>query len=1145
MLSKKLHMKHYFLLVILFTRMLCNAQEMPSFTPPSPEASGLGSYGQVPVGMFTGTLQHSIPLFEVSQSNFKLPITLSYSSNGINVDKYASVVGMEWALNTGGVITRMLNDQEDEYYRVNLPDYVMGSDEMNDFLSNVMTGNIDTQPDLYSFNVNGFSGKFYFDQNWNPTQISPTPVKIEKLVNTTGNENELDFKLTTPDGVQYWFGGVNASEHSFSRSDDMGAGGFSAPSDVLDVAWYVSKIVLLNGEEILFQYLNNNFNYDSGISQVVSASYNSQPGSAPVYTSAQQRHPVINKSYSSISNISSITWGQGRLDFHYANRGTGNTLLKLNNIKLYDNNDTLIKGYHLNYFTALSDPTHTNIGAETNSSRLFLKELIPFDKNLVEDNKFTFDYYNTNELPPRLTYSRDYWGYFNGADNDYLVPNDVSYYTPTDYAEPPFNYSEVQYLFRNVGGDRKANGAFGVKGLLKKITYPTNGFNSFIYEPHTQYKGSHQYTNSLSESTSIQTIEDQYGTHSSNVIINNVPEQEVTIYPYVDRVFNCGGLGDPSHHTKATFYVYDITDNNNIFPIDFYFNPAYGGIPSTHGPSLIIDDDFLNTNPYFVKLEEGHDYEFKVVINRPCLNAGFSFNYFGNKQFVYQNEEVGGVRIKSIISNDGNTSYSEDYQYADLGSLNQSSGVTEQIKPGLSFSKSSSFFNGGPLGSPNDGTTINQGVALSSSSLTSLYFSQSYHIAYSSVVKSFNEGMNKGASQYNYNIAFDALPIIGSSSTLVGTPRTNSFGTGELLSEKHYKQTANGLKLIQEKINSYHTDTNLQNEIQGYTVGYDGFYNFTAVLYDFSTQGTTTYYDVNKYYVKSKWRYLDQTIEKQYDLNGLNPIETTTNYFYDNPDHLQVTRTEVLNSEGNLTKTKMQYPEDITSVVALTYDNLTTDELNAINLLKAPTNINPNRQNRVTTPIQTETIIEDINGNLLSKSVQRTNYKIESNLVLPFDIQVLKGTYSTTNTLENRIQYHKYDQDTGKPLEISKTDDVHVVYIWGYQNQFPIAKIENATYSQVQEFVSNLQSLSNADNDRTLNYDGKEGLLRQALDNLRNQLPNAMVSTYTYDPLIGVTSMTDPRGYTMYYEYDDFNRLLYIKDKAGNILSENEYNYGN
>jgi YD repeat-containing protein len=54
-----------------------------------------------------------------------------------------------------------------------------------------------------------------------------------------------------------------------------------------------------------------------------------------------------------------------------------------------------------------------------------------------------------------------------------------------------------------------------------------------------------------------------------------------------------------------------------------------------------------------------------------------------------------------------------------------------------------------------------------------------------------------------------------------------------------------------------------------------------------------------------------------------------------------------------------------------------------------------------------------------------------------------------------------------------------------------------------------------------------------------------MITTYTHDPLIGVTSMTDPREDTVYYRYDAFNRLIEVKDRDGNILSENTYNYKN
>jgi hypothetical protein len=51
------------------------------------------------------------------------------------------------------------------------------------------------------------------------------------------------------------------------------------------------------------------------------------------------------------------------------------------------------------------------------------------------------------------------------------------------------------------------------------------------------------------------------------------------------------------------------------------------------------------------------------------------------------------------------------------------------------------------------------------------------------------------------------------------------------------------------------------------------------------------------------------------------------------------------------------------------------------------------------------------------------------------------------------------------------------------------------------------------------------------------------VTTFTYDPLIGVRTITKPNGLTATCEYDQFNRLHLTRDGDNNILQRYQYPY--
>ena len=78
-------------------------------------------------------------------------------------------------------------------------------------------------------------------------------------------------------------------------------------------------------------------------------------------------------------------------------------------------------------------------------------------------------------------------------------------------------------------------------------------------------------------------------------------------------------------------------------------------------------------------------------------------------------------------------------------------------------------------------------------------------------------------------------------------------------------------------------------------------------------------------------------------------------------------------------------------------------------------------------------------------------------------------------------------------------------------------------------------------------YTGPSKILTKgdAIDDVRIHPKDVLVTTYTYEPLIGITSSTDPAGTSTYFEYDEFGRLKHIKDQDKNILQKSEYQYVN
>jgi hypothetical protein len=63
------------------------------------------------------------------------------------------------------------------------------------------------------------------------------------------------------------------------------------------------------------------------------------------------------------------------------------------------------------------------------------------------------------------------------------------------------------------------------------------------------------------------------------------------------------------------------------------------------------------------------------------------------------------------------------------------------------------------------------------------------------------------------------------------------------------------------------------------------------------------------------------------------------------------------------------------------------------------------------------------------------------------------------------------------------------------------------------------------------------------IDEVRLYPVGAMMTTYTYNPMIGMTSQCSVSNRISHYEYDGFGRLKLIKDEEGNIIKRIDYKF--
>ncbi|QOW10089.1 hypothetical protein Q73A0000_06805 [Kaistella flava (ex Peng et al. 2021)] len=549
--------------------------------------------------------------------------------------------------------------------------------------------------------------------------------------------------------------------------------------------------------------------------------------------------------------------------------------------------------------------------------------------------------------------------------------------------------------------------------------------------------------------------------------------------------------------------------------------PQYREPDFTYGIAELLEKIIFPTKGYTLFQYEPHDYN--KTIDR-TIN-GFNINITGNKI-------AGGPRVKKMITNENGNSDSKEFFYVNdyLNGVYTSSGVSGGMP---------NYFDEGNI---NNGNL--EYWKLSSSSYIPLNYTNGNYITYSKVYEKSNNGgviehtfsnQDNGAidlKSNNYQLIVGNIGYINtfepSNLSIVKNALDKlqynnlEMERGKPLNEKYYDSNKNLLKEITYNYNS--NPSRLTDKIRSI--------NYIADVYG-SPIDQAAYQLIAQMHIVSKMSaytifshqtYLNSVTTTDY-LNGNSIISNTQNVYQNFPHHQLISQKTTF-SDLSTQESKYQYA----------HEKGKTDMIAA---------------NMVGIPLET-TAIKKSSGLAIGKTISNSgiDYKKRTiggkDFILPhiayfYDLQ-------SPSDSSTQVKYKEYDLK-GNVLQYNlKTDHngnggFPVAIVWGYNQTKPIAKIEGATYAQVSTYITDIISKSNSDN--TLGTTISEKNLIDALDLFRktSQLSNYQITTYSYNPLIGVTSITPASGIREIYNYDTANRLQSVLDINGKILKEYSYNY--
>jgi|GEM_PF-5169361 len=353
------------------------------------------------------------------------------------------------------------------------------------------------------------------------------------------------------------------------------------------------------------------------------------------------------------------------------------------------------------------------------------------------------------------------------------------------------------------------------------------------------------------------------------------------------------------------------------------------------------------------------------------------------------------------------------------------------------------------------------------------------------------------------------------------------------------------------------------------------------------------------YKYTSIWYFMNSMTETIYD--GSNTFTQSSQYEYEKPAHAQLTKTTTYDSKGNVLTHVTRYPQDylnggITGVsvpgqwafkgvpveeLSFLNGKLISAQLNEMKYENSSLNLSKKHVFNLNTPLDDQTNYPPSNSSTFTSLLPTGNPYREYFRIVSTDTKgnpteiLYDGGYSQAliwNTSKRQV-LARGDNTTLANMAYTDFDSSNKGS-WAYANNFNSSGFAGSqafngtsvsksglttalTYrigvwaKNAVPSISGYSATTYVGNDGWTHYEWLVTNLTSVtvttngalLDNLRLCPSNSMMSTYSYQPLVGLVSKTDANNKSEYYSYDASGRLKTIKDDSNNILKTYEYHF--